>query len=271
MKRIAGLLMIVLFACHAFGQSIDQSNVPAVVLNAFQLKFPNVSNVKWKLQKGEYRVEFKVNSKAHKLTMNDKGGLLRLSQDLYVSEIPETVLATIRSKVSYFDVHDADRWEEEGAITYQISFKVDGKNHLFRINEKGILLKYRKELKDSQVPESIMNLIQTIYGPYDIDNAKYVEEPGKTIYILRGEIHDYFHAFTFDEKTTILEHSQDLRDSEIPAAVLSTVKRNFKDHEIRDADLVEENGNGVYVLKLRKSRENIRVTFSPQGKILNTK
>jgi uncharacterized membrane protein YkoI len=271
MKRTIGFLVLAFLVGNMIAQSISQSNVPAVVLNTFQLNFPNATNVKWRLKEGNYNVEFKSNSKANKLTLDHRGEVVRHSQDLFVSEIPEKVLATIRSRVSYYDIHDADRWEENGEVTYQISFKVDGKNHLFRVNEKGKLLKFRKELKDSEVPKPIMNLIQSVYGPYDIDNAKYVEEPEKTIYMLRGEINDYDHDFTFDEHTTILEHSQDLRESEIPEPVMNTLNASYAGYEIRDADLIEENGNGVYVLRLRKSRENIQVTFSPQGKVLDTK
>ncbi len=63
-------------------------------------------------------------------------------------------------------------YEEGGNITYEINYKIDGKDHLFRINEKGELLKYRKELKDSEIPASIMNLINSIYGKMDIDGRK---------------------------------------------------------------------------------------------------
>lgn len=268
MKRMMSLLAGVFMLGSICAQSISQSNVPAVVLNSFQLRFPNADDVKWKLQDGNYYVTYKVNSKSNKLTLDDKGNLLKHSNDLYVSEIPSQVLATVGSREAYFDIHDADRLEEDGNITYEINFKIDGKNHLFRINENGELLKYRKELKDSEVPASIMNLINGIYGEMDIEGAKYVEEPGKTIYMLRGEINDYDHAFTFDQETIILEHSQDLAKSEIPDAILNTIGKSYKDYEIRDADLEEKGGEGVYILRLKKSRENIYVTLSPKGKIL---
>ena len=137
MKRIIGLLVFVLFLGSTQAQSISQSNVPAVVLNAFQLKFPNADDVKWKLEKGKYRVDYKVNNKPNKLTMDFKGNILKHVQDLYISEIPKAVLETVRSRVDYFDVNDADRIEAGGKIIYEIDFKLDGKKHFFRINERG--------------------------------------------------------------------------------------------------------------------------------------
>ncbi len=271
MKRILGIFVIILFTGSLFAQNINQSNVPAVVLNAFQLNYPGAKDAKWKLEKGNYRVDYQVNSKAHKLTMDNKGQMVKHSQDLYASEIPKVVLETIRSKEAYFDLHDADRYEEEYKIVYEINFKKDGKEHYFWINEKGELLKYRKELKDSEIPLLLLNHIITHYGSFDIDRAKYVEEFGKIIYMIRGEINDYDHLFVMDPEATVIKRTQDLRKSEIPAPVLNAVTAAYKDYDIRDADLTEEGGKTIYILRLRKSKENIYVTFKPNGKILEVK
>ena len=271
MRRILGLLVFILFAANTFAQHINQSNVPAVVLNAFQLRYPGAEDVKWKLEKGDYRVDYRVNSKVHKLTMDHKGKVLKHSQDLFSSEIPKVVLETIRSKEAYFDLHDADRYEEENKITYEITFKKDGKGHSFWINEKGKLLKYRKELKDSEIPLLLLNHIITQYGSFDIDRSKYLEDKGKIFYIIRGEIIDMDHAFWIDPETTVLKHTQDLRNSEIPAPVLNAATAAYKGYDIRDADLTEEGGKAIYVLRLRKSKENIYVTFSSDGKILEVR
>jgi len=271
MKRIIGLFVFALFVVNTFAQNISQSNVPAVVLNAFQLKFPNADDVKWKLEKGNYRVDCRVNSKDNRLTMDYKGNVLKHSQDLYISEIPKAVLATIQTRVTYFDVNDADKLVEGGKITYAINFKIDSKKHYFWLDEKGKLLKYRRILKDSEVPASIMSLIATKYGSLDIDNAKYIEENGKINYILKGEINDMYHTFTLSDKATLLRHGQDLRNSEIPVPILNAVNTAYSGYEIRDADLYEEGGKAKYIIQLRKSKEKVYITFSPNGKILEVK
>ena len=271
MKRIIGLFVFALFVGNTFAQNISQSNVPAVVLNAFQLKFPNADDVKWKLEKGNYRVNYRINSKDNKLTMDYKGNVLKHIQDLYISEIPKTVLETIRSKVTYFDVNDADRYEDGDKIEYEIKFKIDGKNYYFRIMDKGKLLKYRKELKDSEIPLSIISLINDKYGTLDIDRSKYVEESGKIVYIIRGEINDMDHAFWINHKATLLKHTQDLRNTEIPVPVLNAAKAAYSGYEIRDADLIEEAGKIIYILVMKKSKEKVYLTFNPNGKILEVK
>ncbi len=271
MKQIIGLIIIVLFAGNIFGQNINQSNIPAVVLNSFQLKYPNAEDVNWKLEKGNYRIKFEVNGKFNELYLDYRGNELKYHQDLWGSEVPESVLKTIKSKVKYFDLNDADLIKEGNEIVYEINFEIDGKDHDFWINEKGELLKYKKELKDSEIPLSIVNLINEQYGTLDIDNSKYVEESGNIIYIIKGEINDKDHAFWIDNKTTLIKHTQDLREEEIPAPVLNAARKAYNGYDIRDEDLIEEGGKTIYILRMRKSRDNIYVTFSPDGKILEVK
>lgn len=271
MNRTTTLIATLLITASTFAQKIDQNNVPAVILNAFQLKFPNAQDTKWKMDDGSYEIDYKVNDKLHALKMDYRGRVLQHSQDLYVSEIPKSVLETIRDNAIYFDVHDADRYERDNRITYEVKFKVDGKYRFFWVNENGKLLKYRKELKDNEVPQSILDFIASTYGKIDIDYSKYVEEGKRIIYIIRGEINDYDHNFTFDDKANILKHSQDLKHSEIPQPVLSVLASNYKDYDIRDADLLEEKGKITYTLKLRKSKNQIDVTFDQSGKVLKVK
>ena len=267
MKQIIALLILSFFVGNTFAQDINQKNVPAVVLNAFKIKFSNATDIDWQLEKGNYRIRFEVNNKDNELYLDDRGKVLKHHQDLYGSEVPESVLKTIKSKVALFDLNDADRFEEGGKIMYEINFEIGNKDHDFWIDGNGKLIRYEKELKDSEVPVFIANAIKNKYGELDIDDANFKEENGKSIYELKGEIKDKDHAFLFDDKSTLLKHEQDLRNSEIPAPILSTLKTSFSGFEIRDADLLEVSGNAIYKLELRKSKKKVQVSFNPNGEI----
>jgi len=271
MKRFLGLLVFIFFIGTAYAQNIKQSNVPAVVLNAFKLKFSNATNVNWKLDKGNYIVDFKVNNKNSKLVLNDRGKIMKHEKDLYVSEIPKSVLETIRSRVALFDVNDADRFEEGDNVKYRVLFEISGKDYEFWLDAKGKLLKFNKELKDSEVPAEIINFIKTKYGSLDIDEAIFTEERGNVKYFLKGEINDRYNDFIINGKATLVNHNQDLRDSEVPPLVMRAVKTAYNGYEIRDADLREEGGKVTYTFELRKSRDNIYLILSPDGKIIEVK
>ncbi|SOE21133.1 Putative beta-lactamase-inhibitor-like, PepSY-like [Spirosomataceae bacterium TFI 002] len=271
MNRIIGLLILTCSLNVAFSQSISQSNVPAVVLNSFQLSYPTAEEIKWKKDQSNYRIRYKVNKKSHDLTMDYKGMVIKHTQDLYLSEIPQNVLETIRAKISYFDLQDADLVEKEGKVIYETKFKFDGSNIYFWINEKGELQKYRRELKDEEIPASVLNAIKSQYGKFDIERAKYVEDGGNTNYIIGAEINDKDHVFWFDIKANLLKHTQDLKDSEIPAAILKKVNSDYKNYDVRDADLIEIRENVTYVLKLKGSEKQVYITFNKAGKVLETK
>ncbi|WNH12357.1 hypothetical protein [Thalassobellus suaedae] len=271
MKQIIVIIVFVLFTKSTFSQNIDQSKVPAVVLNAFQLIYPNANDVHWEKEDQNYQIKYKVNSKPHILKMDYKGYVFQHLQDLYASEIPPVVLNTIQPRITYFDIEDADKYEKDNRITYEIKFKIDGKHHYFWVNEKGKLLKYRKELKDSEVPLSIMNSIKSKYGNIDIDYSKYVEERGEIIYIVRGEINDNDHNFRFDDKGNIVKLVVNIKNSEIPDSIIKTLTTSYKDYEIRDTDLIDEKGETIYILRIKKSKDQVYVTFNANGKILEVK
>lgn len=271
MNRIVVIIIFFLFAKSIFAQNIDQNKVPAVILNAFKLKYPNAEYVKWRKEKENFKIYFKVNNKENKLILNYKGNLVEHSQDLFFSKIPKAVLKTIKTRVEYFDILDADKYEKGNKTTYEIKFKIDGKYHYFWIDEKGELIKYRQELKDSEIPSSIQSRISNNYGKIDINYSKYVEERNKIIYIIKGKINDAEHYFTFDNKANIIKHIQDIKNSQIPSPIMKTIASEYKDYDIRDADFIDEKGKIYYYLRMKKSKKQVYVTFNQDGKVLNAK
>ena len=252
----------------AAAQNISQENIPAVVLNSFQLKFPNAEDIRWKLKDGDYEVRCKVNDKLNVVTLNYKGQILKYHQDLYLSEIPTAVLKTIRSKEPFFDVGDADKIEEGGKIVYEIDFKIDGKRRFFWIDDKGRLIKFRKELNDEKIPVAIMNFIKEKFGPLDdIDRAKFVIENGKKYYIVAGDAA----VFLFDDKVNLLEYHKDIQESKVPSPIMNTIHESYKGYDIRDADITIKKGVVTYTLRMRKSGKDVNVTFNPEGRILFVK
>lgn len=268
MRHFTLIILILVFVQNLFAQNISQRDIPAVILNSFQLKYPNSVDVNWKKNNKNYQIDYHVNSKLHRLIMDFKGNILKHSQDLYISEVPEAVQKTILTRLDYFDMHDADKYEEDGKITYEIRFKKEGNNHFFWINEEGILLKYRRELSNNELPKIIVDFINANYGKIDVKRSKYVEENGKIIYIIRGKINENDHLFTINNKAQLQKHYKDLPNDEIPAPILKTIEETYKEFSIQDADLVEEGETTTYILKLQRSKKQIYINFNKDGKIL---
>ena len=130
MKRRILLLIFTLFVNYCFAQNISESNVPAVVLNSFQVKFPNADDARWMLNNGNYQVKYKVNNLRNEVLMDYRGQMIKHRQNIYVSEIPKPVFETLRSKESSFDVTNVDKIVENGKIIFEIDYRIGGKRSL---------------------------------------------------------------------------------------------------------------------------------------------
>jgi uncharacterized membrane protein YkoI len=266
MKKIFLVFMLGSLMIHSQAQKVNQNNVPAIILNAFKLEFGNATDVDWRLEKGNYRVDFEINDRDNRLIIDNRGKIVKHQQDLWVSEIPLAVLETIRKKVPLFDLEDADKITENGKSTYEINFEIDNKDHDFWINERGNLLKYKKELKRSEIPEPIWSHIK-VFGKLDVEHAERTEENGKVVFWVDGDINHMEHDFYFTEKPKLIKHEQELRKNEIPAVILTTIKTKYPAYEIRDVELREEGSAAFYIIQLRKSKERITLTFNRKGEL----
>ena len=215
-------------------------------------------------------MDFEVNDKDNEVWMDNKGKILRYRQVLWQSEIPMEIIQTIRGKCEYFDVDRAVVNETDGKAVYYLRFEKDNQDCEFWTERNGNLLEFRKELKESEIPASILDPLKGQYPSLDIDDAKLLEEAGKTTYHLDVEINDKEHLFWFDGSGKMLKHKQDLRNSEIPAAVMTSVSSMFPGYEIRDADKITEGGNTIFEIELRKSKDRVRVIFNPQGEVVKS-
>lgn len=268
MNKIVIILVLSFFSTVAFAQRIEQNEVPAVVLNAFQLKYPSAVDVSWKKEKANYLVYYKVNTKSHKLKMDYKGESIDHFQDLFLSEIPREVLTTIKGKISNFDLKDADLEERNGVSTYVTKFNTNGSNSYFWVSEKGDLLKYRQEIREDEIPSPIVSFINSQYGKIKIERAKYVEDNGTNNYIIGGKINGKTNVFWFNTNNNMLKHTQDLKLSDIPESIKKVLRVDYKGFELRDADMIHVKDSQKYTIRLKSTNDEVRVTFDKYGKTL---
>ena len=269
MKKII-ILILLTVSVYTFAQDIKQENVPPAVVNTFQQKFANATDVDWELHEGLYQVEFEINDKDHEVTINNEGNIVKHEQEMWESEIPQSVVATIKTKCKFFDIEDAEKTEENGNTTFYIGFDINGKDYDFWLNGKGKLIKYKQELADSEIPDVVMAGIQKLYVYFELEDAEKREDGGKVLYDIEIEIKDKDHDFIFDNTGKMLIHKQKLWKSEIPRDVMTTLNSSYSGFQIRDADKTEEGNKTIYDLRLKKSKEKIRVIFNSKGEVLES-
>lgn len=120
MKKLFIFAIPLLTALSSCAQDVSQALVPSVVLNAFQQKFPQASDVEWE-KKGElYEVEFDLQYKDHKALLDSTGKIIKHKQEIKPSELPISVQTTLQKGFSKYKIDDVKRIETEGIVIYKV-------------------------------------------------------------------------------------------------------------------------------------------------------
>jgi hypothetical protein len=104
----------------AAAQDIPQTQVPAVVLNAFQSKYQNTKDLEWELKGELYKAEFEIGSRDHEVWINKSGVITRHKEDFPKSQLPEVIREKIAKDFKDYKIDDADKIEADGKVFYQV-------------------------------------------------------------------------------------------------------------------------------------------------------
>jgi|SRR5688572_576399 uncharacterized membrane protein YkoI len=114
---VAGLTM-------ADAQDIPQSDVPSVVLNAFQQKYADAKAVEWENKGDVYKAEFEVGSRGHDVWIDKSGKITKHKEDFPKKDLPQAIQQQISTEFKAYKLDDADKIEMDGKVFYQV--ELDG-------------------------------------------------------------------------------------------------------------------------------------------------
>lgn len=127
MKKYMMLLTVTLLlaANSSFAQDIPQNQVPSVIVNNFQKKFPKAYDIEWELDGTLYKVEFETGriSKDHDAWYDKTGALVRLKEEITKEELPQKVLESIKQEFSGYRIDDIKRVTEGSEVYYRVDLE----------------------------------------------------------------------------------------------------------------------------------------------------
>jgi hypothetical protein len=139
MKKIITLAFVAVFtALDLPAQDISSGNVPAVVRDAFQKKFPKARKVGWEKEKGNYEANWGGKSgEDHSAQFTPAGNFLEIANSIPVNKLPEKILVYIKNKYGRVKVSEASEiTDSNGKLFYEA--EVLGKD--LRFDETGIFI-----------------------------------------------------------------------------------------------------------------------------------
>lgn len=126
MKKYILITSAVLIATLVNAQDIPQSQVPSVILNAFQQKFSDVSDLEWEIKGDLYKAEFEVGNRDHDVWINKEGIITKHKEDFPKGQLPDAIRSVLESQFPNYRIDDVDKIETEGRVFYQV--ELDGKS-----------------------------------------------------------------------------------------------------------------------------------------------
>ncbi|WP_411811257.1 PepSY-like domain-containing protein [Chryseobacterium scophthalmum] len=128
-------------------QDIRQSEVPSVILNHFQKSFPKAADIDWEIKGNYYEVEFETGflGDDHKILYSRDGKLVRHEEEISKSNLPKTVLASIKRSFNGYRTNDIKKITEGGKVIYNVELKNYSQEWKVVFDEQGRILQKKED------------------------------------------------------------------------------------------------------------------------------
>lgn len=129
-----------------FGQKAD---LPKRVLKTFETKFPGVENLKWNVEKGDYKLKFVYNGKKTTVEIDGEDGHWeKTSIHIAFDELPAPVQAAVNKQKKNADIDEIKRVvNDDDELYYRIELLEGNLVTKIDIDEKGTVIKSETEPK----------------------------------------------------------------------------------------------------------------------------
>ena len=125
-----------------------------------------------------------------------------IAQDVRQNQVPSMIVNNFqKSFPKAFDVE----WEIEGE-NYKVEFETGllGKHHDAWYNKKGKLIRYKKEIAKSELPQKVQAKINSDYKMYRLKDVEQITQGNNTIYKVELKSLSQDWKVVFDTKGNVL-------------------------------------------------------------------
>ena len=149
MKKIIVMLSAcLLISLMGYSQEITAEKVPSAVKEAFAKKFPAVTDVKYQMEKTDYKIAFKDKEVGMSANFNSKGEWLETETIMIESDLPKEVLTSVATNFTGFMITEITKSEgPDNVLNYEMILKKDKEGYEVKFSPKGDILKKTPLLK----------------------------------------------------------------------------------------------------------------------------
>ena len=117
-------------------QNINAKYIPALVINALQVKFPDANKVEWEKINNLYEADYEIASAEYSALIDASGKMVMYKQEIPETELPVTLSGALRQNFSGYTLEETERIYKNGEVFYQIELEKNNQelNQVFSEN-----------------------------------------------------------------------------------------------------------------------------------------
>lgn len=103
-------------------QDLNREEVPANILEHFDLEYAQASDVEWEMKGDKYQVEFEYDRQTDmEIWYDANGNVVREKEEWKKSKLPDAVKNAIKEEYSDYKIDDVDKITEDGKVHFKVS------------------------------------------------------------------------------------------------------------------------------------------------------
>jgi hypothetical protein len=281
---LAALLLMIFFS------ACSHKNPPENTKKEFSQKFADARSVKWDSEEpNEWEAEFKINGKEMSACFDNTGKWMETETEISAKELPSAVLNTLKNEFSGFKAGEASIIENPEIKGFEIALKNKETEMTVIIGADGAVLK--KELskenkeeavneneeknenesteageeKELKAPEKITTVFnQKFSGSTQVEWGSEAANEWEAEFIMGGKKM----SACFDTSAVWIETETEISESELPVAVLNTLKAEYAGYTKDMIEIYESPEFKGFELGMKKGETSVEVIIDNAGKVI---
>lgn len=198
-------------------------------------------------------------------------------EKLTLDQLPPAVRATIEQHAGQGKIVEAERETEHGQIVYEAEGRVDGRKLEFVVAEDGKLLPTDAEDEEGerdngegviswqQLPAAVQAALAKIVPTQQIDALTREVEDGFVFFEAEYKTDGLKHATKLTDNGYVVESEQPVSAESLPPAVVAALKKQFKNAEIEESEIVQLT---FFEVKVRAGDKKCEVKIQANGHVI---
>lgn len=271
MKKITLLALSGLLL--SFTSCFKDTGAPQKVKDAFEMKFPTATMVKWdKESDTEWEAEFKMNGIDYSSNFMEDGSWTETEYKVGEAEVPSNVMEALNAKFKGYDVKKMEFSETADSRVYEFDIEKDGKEMEVSINANGTIVNMdgsgegngNGNEMEANAPQNIKDAFAKKFPTAtNVSWDKESDTEWEAEFKMNNK--EYSSNFMMDGSWTETEY--EVSEAEVPKMVMEVLKTNFKGYDVEEMELSETADGKVYEFGLEKDGKEMEVAIDTSGKI----